>query len=142
MRFAGQLNRGALTATLCQADVCVLPSLSESFCKARLESMLCGTPVLTTEVGFGRELVGPEGERGWLVTSGDAQELAQALARLVEEPRDWPALRQRCRAFAKTLTLEAWAAEIGRLCASQWEVDLRGGKISFRAATPAISTVR
>lgn len=131
VRFAGQLDRPALMATLCRADVCVLPSLSESFCKARVDSMLCGTPVLTTEVGFGRELIGLDGERGWLVTSGDAEELARAFARLVDEPREWPALRHRCHTFAKGLTLEAWASEIGRLCASQWGVDLRDGKFAF-----------
>jgi glycosyltransferase involved in cell wall biosynthesis len=131
VRFAGQLDRHALTATLSRADVCVLPSLSESFCKARVEAMLCGTPVLTTEVGFGRELAGPDGERGWIVPTGDALELAEAIARLVEEPRDWPALRRRCHAFARGLTLEAWASEIGRLCASQWGVDLRNGKIAL-----------
>lgn len=130
VRFAGQLDRRALMATLSKADVCVLPSLSESFCKARLDSMLCGTPVLTTEVGFGRQLVGPDGERGWLVTSGDADELAQAFARLVEEPRDWPPLRRRCRAFAEGFTLEAWANEIARRCALQWGVPLRNGKLA------------
>jgi glycosyltransferase involved in cell wall biosynthesis len=131
VRFAGQLDRGALMATLSQADVCVLPSLSESFCKARLDSMLCGTPVLTTEVGFGRELVGPDGERGWVVTSGDAEELAQAFARLVEEARDWPLLRRRCRAFAEGFTLESWAKEIARHCALQWGVPLKNGKLAF-----------
>jgi glycosyltransferase involved in cell wall biosynthesis len=131
VRFTGQLDRPTLIATLCQADVCVLPSLSESFCKARVDSMLCGTPVLTTEVGFGRELVGSDGERGWLVTSGDAEQLAQAVTRLVDEPIEWSALRHRCHTFATGLTLEAWASEIGQLCASQWGVDLRDGKFAF-----------
>jgi glycosyltransferase involved in cell wall biosynthesis len=131
VRFLGQLDRSRLMETLCRADVCVLPSLSESFCKARIESMLCGTPVLTTEVGLGRELVGPDGERGWLVASGNVKELAQAVETLVEEPRDWLALRKRCRAFAEGFTLEAWASEIGRLCASQWGVTLRNGKFAF-----------
>lgn len=129
IRFAGQLDRPSLIATLCQADICVLPSLSESFCKARIEAMLCGTPVLTTEVGFGQELVGSDGERGWLVTSGDAAKLAEALARLVLEPRDWSALRRRCRHFAEGLTLEAWAQQIGQLCARQWNLRLVDGKL-------------
>ncbi len=131
VRFAGQLDRPALVATLSQADICVVPSLSESFCKARVDAMLCGTPVLTTEVGFGREIVGTEGERGWIVPSGDATRLAGALGRLVAEPRDWPALRRRCRAFAEQLTLEGWAAEIGRICSSQWGVSLRSGRFEF-----------
>jgi glycosyltransferase involved in cell wall biosynthesis len=129
VRFAGQLDRPSVIATLCQADICVLPSLTESFCKARIEAMLCGTPVLTTEAGFGRELVGSDGERGWLVTSGDAAELTEALANLVLEPRDWPAMRRRCRRFAEGLTLEAWAQQIGQLCARQWDLRLIEGKL-------------
>jgi glycosyltransferase involved in cell wall biosynthesis len=131
VRFLGQLDRSAVMQVLCKADVCVLPSLSESFCKARIEAMLCGTPVVTTEVGFGRELIGPDGERGWLARSGDAKDLARALARLLEEKRDWPALRRRCRAFAERFTLDAWTNEIGRLCASQWGVSVRNGKLAF-----------
>lgn len=130
VEFAGQLNRPALLAALGRADVCVLPSLSESFCKARVDAMLCGTPVLTTEVGFGEELVGAGGDRGWIVKSGDAAALADTLARLVVEPRNWPALRRRCRAFAEAATLEAWARRIGELCASQWGVDLRDGRLA------------
>jgi glycosyltransferase involved in cell wall biosynthesis len=131
VRFAGQLDRAALLADLCRADVCVLPSLSESFCKARVDAMLCGTPVLTTEVGFGEELVGPDGERGWVVRSGDAAALADALARLADESRDWPSLRRRCRTFAQERTLEAWARRIGELCSAQWGVELKDGKLAL-----------
>ena len=65
--FLGQLDRSRLLQELASSDVCVLPSLTESFCKARLDAMLCGVPVLTTWVGFGREIVGRDGERGWVV---------------------------------------------------------------------------
>ena len=47
-----------------EMDMCVLPSLTESFCKARLDAFLCGVPVITTGVGFGREIIGEDGERG------------------------------------------------------------------------------
>jgi glycosyltransferase involved in cell wall biosynthesis len=51
VHFAGQLDRSALVQHLLSTDVCVLPSLSEGFCKARLDAMLCGVPVITTDVG-------------------------------------------------------------------------------------------
>ena len=68
-------------------DVCVLPSLTESFCKARLDAFLCGVPVITTAVGFGREIIGEDGERGWIVTSSDAQALAAVLKRTTHLPK-------------------------------------------------------
>jgi colanic acid/amylovoran biosynthesis glycosyltransferase len=118
--FAGQLDRVQLVDVLQRSDVCVLPSLTESFCKARLDAMMCGVPVVTTEVGFGREIVGDDGERGWIVPSGDADALARALAHVCTAPLDWPALRRRCRRFTEEFTVESWAERIERICAAQW----------------------
>lgn len=129
VRFAGQLNRTELFNHLLETDVCVLPSLSESFCKARVDAMLCGVPVMTTEVGFGREIVGADGERGWIVPAENAAVLAEAIRRLLTEARDWPILRQSCRAFVEGLTLEAWAKQIGELCARQWGVSVVEGRL-------------
>jgi len=123
--FAGQLDRVQLVDALQRTDVCVLPSLTESFCKARLDAMMCGVPVVTTEVGFGREIVGDDGERGWIVPSGDAVALAHALDHVCAAPLDWPALRRRCRHFTEEFTIESWAAQIDRICAAQWGVPLR-----------------
>jgi glycosyltransferase involved in cell wall biosynthesis len=127
--FAGQLSRGPLLVALQQMDVCVLPSLTESFCKARLDAMLCGVPVLTTPVGFGAEIVGADGERGWIVPTADAGALAESLTRIGAEPRDWWALRRRCRAYVEARTLEAWVGRIGEICSTQWNVPLVGGKL-------------
>lgn len=127
--FAGQLGRAPLLERLQQVDVCVLPSLTESFCKARLDAMLCGVPVVTTPVGFGREIVGGDGERGWIVPAGNAAALAEVLDRIAREPVDWPALRRRCRAYVEARTLEAWVRRIGEICSSQWNVQLVDGKL-------------
>ncbi len=129
IRFTGQLGRQELFAELGRSDVCVLPSLSESFCKARLDAMLSGLPVITTDVGFGREIVGADGERGWVVPPGNPEALASALRRVAGGGLDWQALRRRCRAFAETFTVDAWTRAIGQACAQQWKVPLVGGKL-------------
>lgn len=129
VRFTGQLNRADLFQCLSGADICVLPSLTESFGKARLDAMLCGVPVITTEVGFGREILGQDGERGWLVPSGDAFALADALRRAVAGPVQWPALRRRCRHYAEGFILETWIQNIGAICARQWGISLVEGKL-------------
>jgi len=122
VRFLGQLNRGALLDRLQQSDVCVLPSLSESYCKARLDAMLCGTPVITTPVGSGRAITGPNGERGLLVPVGRADAIADAVRRAAAWD-DWPARRARCRRFAEQHTLERWAEEIAGRCRDRWDTD-------------------
>jgi glycosyltransferase involved in cell wall biosynthesis len=131
--FEGQLNRDRLNALLSQADFTVQPSLTEGYCKAWLDAFAHGLPVLSSEAGAARVVIGAEGERGWLVPPGDLTALTAALGRTITEPRDWEPLRRRCRAFAEERTLEVWAETIGRICARQWAVPLEGGKLRFAA---------
>lgn len=129
VEFAGQVDRDVLTRCLLETDVVVLPSLTEGFCKASLDAMLCGAPVVMTEVGSGRAIVGQDGERGWLVPPGNAEELARVLLHVLTSPLDWPALRRRCRAYIEQFTLESWAKKIGEICAGQWGISLIEGKL-------------
>ena len=129
--FAGHCNREELSTHLMRADMCVQPSLSEGFSKAWLDAMAYGLPVLASNVGAAASVIGvaPEDARGWLVPPGDARQLANALWQAIETPRDWPALRRRCRAYVESRTLEAWVREIGEVCAAQWNFSLVDGKL-------------
>jgi glycosyltransferase involved in cell wall biosynthesis len=129
VRFAGQLDRGELAAALRDVDICVHPSLTEGYSKAWLDAFAQGLPVLSTEAGAARVVIGENGERGWLVPPGDVRRLADALRSVLTEERDWAVLRRRCRRFAEARSLEAWASQIGRHCAEQWRVPLVAGKL-------------
>lgn len=129
VRFTGQLARTALLTELLSSDICVLPSLTESFCKARLDAMLCGVPIVTTPVGFGRELVGEADERGWIVPPADAPGLAKVLRNIALQRLDWPALRRRCRSFAEQFTIERWGRQIAEVCVAQWGLHLEEGRL-------------
>ena len=122
VRFAGQMERAALAREFQAADLCIHPSHTEGYCKAWLDAMAQGLPVLTTEVGAARAVVGGAGERGWLVRPGDPRALAAAVRHVLTMPMDWPALRRRCRDYAASRTLETWAEQIGRACAGRWNV--------------------
>jgi glycosyltransferase involved in cell wall biosynthesis len=130
VRFAGQLNRGELSEAFLKGDFCVQPSLTEGFSKAWLDAMAHGLPVVSSEVGAAREVIGANQERGWLVPPGDVPALAEALKRVICGKVEWPALRRRCRAFVTEQTLEAWSRRIGTLCAAQWGARFAGGKLS------------
>jgi len=130
--FLGQLDRDGLTRCLRSADVCVHPSLTESLCKAWLDAMAHGLPVIAADVGAARAAIGEPGERGLLVPAGDPSAFAGAIARLLSEPRDWPALRRRCHAFVQSRTLEIWAERLGQFCASQWGLSFVNGKLERR----------
>lgn len=129
IRFAGQLDRAGLSAELQRADLCVQPSLTEGFSKAWLDAFAHGLPVLASEVGAARSVIGANGERGWLAPPGDVRALARQIRCALTGTTDWPALRRRCIGFAQDRTLEAWAREIGQVCAQQWNMALVDGKI-------------
>jgi D-inositol-3-phosphate glycosyltransferase len=67
------------------ADVCLVPSRSESFGLVALEAAACGTPVVASAVGGLTTLVDP-GRTGFLVEPSDAAGFADAVRRVVVEP--------------------------------------------------------
>ena len=129
--FAGQLPRDEMLGRLRDVDLCVQPSLSEGLCKAWLDAMSQGLPVISSEVGAARAVIGVRGERGWLVPPGDAARLADTIQHVITAPVDWPALRARCREYARTRTLDAWAGRIAELCARQWGCRVLNGRLAW-----------
>src|SRR6516164_5122241 len=67
------------------ADVCLVPSRSESFGLVALEAAACGTPVVASAVGGLTTLV-DDGHTGYLVEEGDPGAYAAAVRRTFEEP--------------------------------------------------------
>jgi D-inositol-3-phosphate glycosyltransferase len=84
--FVGSLDQPTLARYYAAADLCAVPSLTESFGLVALEAMACGTPVVGTRVGGLQTLIA-DGESGLLVPAGDYQALAEAMAQVLTDPR-------------------------------------------------------
>lgn len=67
------------------ADVCLVPSHSESFGLVALEAAACGTPVVASAVGGLTTLV-DHGRTGFLVEDADPADFVRAVRRLVDDP--------------------------------------------------------
>jgi D-inositol-3-phosphate glycosyltransferase len=67
------------------ADVCLVPSRSESFGLVALEAAACGTPVVASAVGGLTTLI-DHGRTGFLVEDAEAAEYAAAVRRIFEQP--------------------------------------------------------
>ena len=86
VNFVGSLDQENLALFYAAADVCAVPSLTESFGLVALEAMACGTPVVGTRVGGLQTLI-EHGESGLLVPAGDYQALADAIEQVLTDHR-------------------------------------------------------
>jgi glycosyltransferase involved in cell wall biosynthesis len=84
VEFLGRLED--VRPAIAQADVYVLPSYREGAPRTVLEAMAMGRPIITTDVPGCREMV-VEGVNGFLVPPRDANAIAQAIRRFLEDPR-------------------------------------------------------
>ena len=91
VRFVPPQPHHLLSTYYRAADVCLVPSRSESFGLVALESTACGTPVVAAAVGGLRTLV-EHGRTGFLVESRDPGDFAAATE---SHPRRTPSWRAR-----------------------------------------------
>ncbi len=85
VRFAGAVGQDDMAAYYARADVFCLPSFAEGLPVVLMEAMATGRPVVATRIMGVPELV-EEGVSGFLVTPGNVEELARALAKLSASP--------------------------------------------------------
>lgn len=87
VRFLGAIEHEDLADYYALADVCVVPSRTESFGLVALEAQALGTPVVATAVGGLTEIIA-DGETGTLVREREPRAFAEAIAALLDdEPR-------------------------------------------------------
>jgi D-inositol-3-phosphate glycosyltransferase len=82
VRFVSPQPHELLSTHYRAADVCVVPSRSESFGLVALESAVCGTPVVASAVGGLTTLV-DHGHTGYLVDDPSPENFAAAASRLI-----------------------------------------------------------
>ena len=116
VRFVPPRPHGELTAYYRAADVCLVPSRSESFGLVALEAAACGTPVVAAAVGGLRSLVVP-GRTGFLVEGRDPSTYASCVARLLSEPALAASMSLEATALARRYRWSITAARLRRLYA-------------------------
>jgi D-inositol-3-phosphate glycosyltransferase len=106
VKFVPPQPHGRLALYYRAADVCLVPSRSESFGLVALEAAACGTPVVAAAVGGLRTIV-DHGKSGFLVEGRDPEAYAGFVARLLADP-----------ALAAGMSLEATT----RAAAYRWSI--------------------
>lgn len=83
--LTGRRSQADLGADYREADILVVPSRFEPFGLVVLEGMAHGLPIVASRVGGIPEIVGESGAALW-AAGGDAEGLADAIARLAADP--------------------------------------------------------
>ncbi len=108
-------HRNDVPRLIAAMDICVLCTHREGFPLSILESMAMGKPVIATAVGGIPEIVDP-GVTGYLHQHGNRDELADAIMRLIEDPKkaNYIGLTA-CEHVRKNYSREKFADEISKV---------------------------
>jgi len=102
IRFVGRVEHNKLINYYNDADVFVLPSLSEGMSNAMLEAMACGLPIIMTNVG-GSEIIK---DNGIIVKKNSVKDLNKALKFSMNNPEKMLKMGRKSRELAKTMSWE------------------------------------
>jgi len=122
VRFVGAVPHERLAEYYAMADVCVVPSLTESFGLVALEAQALGTPVVAASVGGVREVV-EDGVTGFLVEGHDPEDYAQAIADVLDDPIRGAEMGEEARRRAGRFT---WLRAVDRLSAIYDRISVGG----------------
>jgi D-inositol-3-phosphate glycosyltransferase len=116
VRFVAPQPHHLLSTYYRAADVCMVPSRSESFGLVALEAAACGTPVVAAAVGGLLSLV-DDGRTGFLVDGRDPQAYASIMDEIVARPALAEQLSVNAAADAQRYTWSVTAARLRRIYA-------------------------
>ena len=113
VRFLPPVPQSTLASYLSLADVCVVPSYTESFGLVALEAAACGTPVVAARVG-GLPTVVKDGLTGFTLVTHDPAQYAERIGRLLADEELRRCFSRRSRLVATQFT---WQDTVDRLVA-------------------------
>jgi glycosyltransferase involved in cell wall biosynthesis len=112
MKWLGRVTRDQLSGIYAQAQVFVLPTVSDGFAITQLEAMGHGLPVVTTP-NCGRVVT--DGVDGFIVPARDSQALADALAKFNDDRKLLQAMSNNALETVKNFDLPSNAKLINML---------------------------
>ncbi len=118
VRFIGFVNQSGLPEIYTASDIFVLPSESEAFGVVVNEAMLCGCPVIVSNLVGARFDLVREGETGFVFSVGDVAALSALLQQALHSPerlkRMGEAARERVKTWSPRENLEGFVTAIER----------------------------
>lgn len=89
-----------------KGDIYVSPSFNEGMANFMLECLALGMPLIATDVGGTREII-TEGENGFIIKTGDYNDIVEKLEFLIKNPEARKKMKQASRARAERMSWES-----------------------------------
>jgi glycosyltransferase involved in cell wall biosynthesis len=112
VQFVSGVTDERIVELYAEAELAVVPSLYEGFSLPAIEAMVTGTALVATDGGALPEVTGVDGDTVLSCPAGDAEALAAAIARGLDDPE----LRARVGANGRRRVMDRWT---WRKCAEQ-----------------------
>ncbi|MBN1868883.1 glycosyltransferase [Candidatus Sumerlaeota bacterium] len=112
MLFLGR--RDDVPALLQASDIAILPSFKEGFSNALVEAMAAGLPVVATDVGGNAEAI-EHGRSGWIVPPRDDPAFLNAVAHLIDDPKERAEMGRKAAERAEHFGLDRMISEVEAL---------------------------
>ena len=128
--FTHGLSDEAFSALRASAETAVVPSLYEGFSLPAVEHMASGTPLVASRTGALPEVTG---DSAVLVSPGDPEELAAAIRRLLDSPRERELLS--ASALDRVRERFAWPA-VARATVEQYHNAIAASRGGAQAQAP------
>ncbi len=112
--WVGNVEQQKLVKFYGAADITVLASRAEGMPNVLLESIACGTPVISSDVGGAGEVVTSE-DAGILLRERSAGAIAEAVRALMQSPRDASRVRKHGEQFSWSATTAGLVALFERV---------------------------
>lgn len=108
--FHGFVNQSEIVQFYNNADLLVLPSISETWGLAVNEALACGTPVVVSDrVGCHPELV-EDGKTGSIFPHGDAEQLSKSIGEILS--RDGVSMSHACISMSRKVSPDKCASQM------------------------------
>lgn len=118
VNFIGKVSRIEASKHYLQADVFILPTLSDGFAITQLEAMAHGLPVITTP---NCGAVVTDGVDGFIVPIRDPEAIANALLQLANDRGKLQAMSEAAKIKSRQFTLDTYANRFKEAISSKYE---------------------
>ena len=115
--FVGKIPEEKMAEFYSSLDVFVLPSVNslESFGMVQVEAMLCGTPVIASDLYGVRTIVGKTG-MGLICKKGNVEDLKECIIKVMDNPKDYHKMRSEIEeVYSTEITADKYIEIMGNM---------------------------